>query len=410
MLTGLAAFVGATYVLVVVVGGTLTGGSGSPSTLLSVVATALVAVGIEPVRRRLRAGANRVLGRSPVPYDVLAHFASDGGTPARMARLLAEGVGAARAQVWLLAGGRMRLAGVHPEPDGEEPAAPDLAGEPAAGSHVRPVRHGGELLGMLVVEERAGEPLTPVERELLGNLAAQAGLVLRNLRLTAELQDRLVEVSARADALRESRSRVVASEDRERRRLERDIHDGAQQQLVALAVNLRLARTLLPRRPAEARELLGSLDRSVEQAVADLLDVVGGHPRLLADAGLTAALRAAADASPVPVEVTSRGVGRYSAEVEHAVYFCCLEALQNVAKHAAAGRVVIALDDDGRRVSASVRDDGCGFGATASSDGGLVHMVERIEAVGGGVTIRSVPGGGTAVSASVPIGAMAGLS
>ena len=93
VLTGLAAFVGATYVLIVVVGGTLTGGSGSPSTLLSVVATALVAVGIEPVRRRLRAGANRVFGRSPVPYDVLAHFASDGGTPARMARVLAEGVG-----------------------------------------------------------------------------------------------------------------------------------------------------------------------------------------------------------------------------------------------------------------------------------------------------------------------------
>ena len=121
-----------------------------------------------------------------------------------------------------------------------------------AGRHVRSVRHSGELLGVLVVEEREGERLTPVEEELLDSLAAQAGLVLRNLGLTADLHDQLLDVSARADLLRASRRKVVASEDVERQLLERDIHDGAQQQLVALAVNIRLVQSLLPRSPRQA--------------------------------------------------------------------------------------------------------------------------------------------------------------
>lgn len=405
MLVGLAAFVGVTYVVIVIGVGIVVSRSGSPSTVLSVVATAVVAVGFEPVRRRLRTGANTVFGRSPrIAYDVLAQFASDGG-PSRMAQVLADGVGAAGAQVWLMAGGRLRLADSYPEADGEPLAAPDLteASVPAPGRSVRPVRHGAELLGVLVVVERGGERLTPVEAELLDNLATQAGLALRNLGLTAELQDRLRDVSERADLLRESRSRVVASEDVERRRLERDIHDGTQQQLVALAVNLRPAQTLLVRRPDAARDLLVSVDRAVERAAADLLEVVGGLPRLLAENGLVAALRAAADTSAVPVELVSTGLGRCPGEVERALYYLCLEALQNVAKHAAARRVVIELSGDGRDVTASIRDDGRGFTMADRLEGGLAHMVERIEAVGGALTIHSVPGGGTSVRAEVPV-------
>ena len=177
----------------------------------------------------------------------------------------------------------------------------------------------------------------------------------------------------------------------ERQLLERDIHDGAQQQLVALAVNIRLVQSLLPRSPHQAGELLEGLDRSVEQAAADLLEVVGGRPRLLAQAGLTAALRAAADTSPLPVELVSSGLGRYSADVELALYFCCLEALQNVAKHAAAHAV---RDRAARRRAERhrvCRDDGRGFDVPGSSEGGLAHMAERIGEVGGALSIRSEP-------------------
>jgi GAF domain-containing protein len=226
VLAGLVAFVGAVYVAVVIVLGVLVGRSDAPSLLLSVAATAIVAVGFEPVRNRLRAWANRLSGRPhPLPYEVLAHFAPDSGasaqeTPLWMAKVLAAGVGARRVQVWLLVAGRLRLAAVHPESDGEPPAPPELSDDqPVSGRHVRSVRHSGELLGVLVVEEREGERLTPVEEELLDSLAAQAGLVLRNLGLTTDLHYQLLD----ADLLRMSRRRVVASEDVERQLLERDI-------------------------------------------------------------------------------------------------------------------------------------------------------------------------------------------
>jgi signal transduction histidine kinase len=324
-----------------------------------------------------------------------------------IAKVLAAGVGARQVQVWLLAAGRIRLAALYPESDREPPAPPELSDDsgPAPGRHVRFVRHRAELLGVLVVEEREGEQLTPVEEELLDSLAAQAGLVLRNLALTTELHDQLLEVSARADLLRTSRRKVVASEDVERQLLERDIHDGAQQQLVALAVNIRLVQSLLPHNPRQAAELLESLDQSVQQAAADLLEVVGGRPRLLVQAGLTAALRAAAGTSPLPVEFVSSGLGRYPADVELALYFCCLEALQNVAKHAAAHAVVIELHGDERSVTASVSDDGRGFDLRGSSDGGLAHMAERIEEVGGALSIRSDHRDGTTVRAEVPLAA-----
>ncbi len=413
VLAGLVAFVGAVYVAVVIVLGVLVGRSDAPSLLLSVAATAIVAVGFEPVRNRLRAWANRLSGRPhPLPYEVLTHFAPDSEasaqeTPLRMAKVLAAGVGARRVQVWLLAGGRLRLAAVHPESDGEPPAPPDPSDDqtPVSGRHVRSVRHSGELLGVLVVEEREGERLTPVEEELLDSLAAQAGRVLRNLGLTTDLHYQLLDVSARADLLRMSRRRLVAAEDVERRLLERDIHDGAQQQLVALAVNIRLVQSLPTRSSHRAGELLEGLDRSVEQAAIDLLEVVGGQPRLLAQAGLAAALRSAAGSSPLPVQLVSSGLGRYPAEVELALYFCCMEALQNVAKHAAAHAVVVELHGDERSVTACVSDDGRGFDVPGWSEGGLGHMAQRIEEVGGALSIRSDRRDGTTVRAEVPLAA-----
>ena len=421
VLAGLVAFVGAVYVVVVIVGGRIVGGPDAPSMLLSVTATAVVAVGFEPARRKLEGWANRLVGRPhPLPYAVLAQFTPDTGasvqeTPAWMAKALAAGLGARRVQVWLVTRGRIRLAADLPGGNGDTPTPPDPTAEPTPGRHVRPVRHNGELLGVLVVEERAGERLTPVETGLLDDLAAQAGLVLHNLGLATELHEQLLEISARADLLRTSRREVVASEDVERRLLERDIHDGAQQQLVALAVNIRLVQSLLTRSPHRAAKLLESLDRSAERAGTDLLEVVVGRPRLLAESGLATALRAAADASPLPVELVNNGLGRYPADVELALYFCCLEALQNVAKHAAAHAVVIELHGDERGVNACVSDDGRGFDVQTSSDGGLAHMAERIKEVGGTVSISSGSMGsgainsghrdGTTVRAEVPVAA-----
>ena len=173
-------------------------------------------------------------------------------------------------------------------------------------------------------------------------------------------------------------------------------------------MNIRLVQRLLSRSPQRAGELLKGL--SVDQAVTDLLEVVGGRPRLLAQAGLTAALRAAAGTSALPVELVSSGLRRYSADVELALYFCCMEALQNVAKHAAAHAVVIELHGDERSVTACVSDDGRGFDVQASGEGGLAHMAKRIKEVGGALSIRSGHRDGTTVRAEIPLAALGSAS
>ena len=324
-----------------------------------------------------------------------------------MAKVLAAGVGARQVQVWLLAGGRIRLAALYPESDGEPPAPPELSDDsgPVPGRHVRFVRHRAELLGVLVVEEREGERLTPVEEELLDSLAAQAGLVLRNLALTTELHDQLLEVSDRADLLQTSRRKVVASEDVERQLLERDIHDGAQQQLVALAVNIRLVQSLLPHSPRQAAELLESLDQSVQQAAADLLEVVGGRPRLLAQAGLTAALRAAAGTSPLPVELVSSGWAAtrptWSWPCTSAAWRRC-RTLPSMPPLMRWSSSFTAMSEASPHLSAMT---GEGFDLQGSSDGGLAHMAERIEEVGGALSIRSDHRDGTTVRAEIPLAA-----
>ena len=173
---------------------------------------------------------------------------------------------------------------------------------------------------------------------MLADLARQVGLALHNSQLDTALQTTLDEVRKQADALRESRARIVASGDAERRRVERNLHDGAQQHLVALAVNLRLAKDIIVDDPDAGLEMLDQLAGEVQETIQELRELAHGiYPPLLVDSGLVEALRAAANRSPLPVDVVAEGIGRYSAEVEAAVYFCCLEALQNAAKHAPDG-------------------------------------------------------------------------
>ena len=215
--------------------------------------------------------------------------------------------------------------------------------------------------------------------------------MLRNVRL---IQD-----------LRASRQRLVAAQDEERRKLERDLHDGAQQQLVALAVQLKLARTMLERDPATVGGMLDTLQTSAADALSDLRDLARGiYPQLLADRGLAAALEAQATKSSVPTTVRSDGVERYPREVEAAVYFTCLEALNNVAKYSGATAATVSLAQANGTLTFTVADDGVGFdpGRGTAHGTGLQGMADRLDAIGGDVRVRSAPGEGTTVTGSVP--------
>jgi signal transduction histidine kinase len=205
--------------------------------------------------------------------------------------------------------------------------------------------------------------------------------------------------------VRESRRRIVAAQDERARTLERNIHDGAQQQLVALTVRLRLAEQLVERDPRAARELLGTLQVDAAAALEDLRDLARGiYPPLLADQGLGAALRAQARKSMVPVALEVEEIGRYSQEIESAIYFSCLEALQNVAKYADASLVTIALTRSDGHLSFSVADDGVGFDTGSTTPGsGLRGIEDRLDALGGTMRLESSGGNGTTVGGSVPV-------
>ena len=394
----LAAFITAVYVGIVVGIGSLIGSRGKFNLALSILATAVVAVAFQPVRTRVQALANRlVYGYRATPYEALTQFshrvagayASEEVLP-RLARVLVEGTGAMVASVWLNGTGQPTVAATWPET-----ATPLGVGE---ADRVAEVRHQGETLGELTVRKRAGEPFTPVEEKLLNDLAAQAGQVLRNVRLTSELQARLDEISAQAIELRASRQRIVSVQDAERRRLERNIHDGAQQHLVALAVKLRLAATLARRDPAKARQSLKELETQTAEARQTLRDLAQGiYPAALREGGLVEALGPHA-------EVSAHGVGRYDPEIEAGVYFSCLEAVQNATKYAKAARVRVDLRQQNGHLLFSVIDDGVGFDPKAASGGtGVQNMKDRVASLGGRLSLESQPGKGTTVSGLLPL-------
>jgi signal transduction histidine kinase len=404
----LAAFFTIVYVAVVVGIGSAIGST--HNTFLTLLAAALIAVAFNPVRERAKRLANRlVYGHRASPYEVLSEFSDrmsetyslDDVLP-RMARILGEGTGAAEAHVWLRIGEELRPAAVWG--DGEASAVPvplsDGDVPPLADtSRAVAVRDRGDLLGALAVRKPESDPLTPAESRLLDDLAAQAGLVLRNVRLTEELRANLEELQA-------SRQRIVSAQDQERRRLERNIHDGAQQQLVALAVKLRLADGLVDRDAQRAHDVLTQLQQDTQEALENLRDLARGiYPPLLADQGLAAALDAQARKSAVSVTLESDGIGRYDQEHEAAIYFCALEALQNVAKYASATSVSIRLAERDGRLTFEVTDDGSGFDPKETGYGtGLQGMADRLAALEGALEVRSSPGAGTTVVGSVPVG------
>ncbi len=281
------------------------------------------------------------------------------------------------------------------------PDARDAAG---AGLRALAVTHGGEPLGVLRLQERSGLPLSAVEERLFTALADQAGLILRFVGVRADLELRRGELLERADELKASRRRLIETQDAERRRLERDLHDGAQQHLVALTVNLRLAQTLSSSSPARAAALLGLQADAAAVAIETLASLSCGiYPRLLSEQGLVAALRSAMATSAIPVTITADGMVRLPAAVEAALYFCCMEAVQNAAKHSGASTLAVRLSDDAGRSQLVVTDDGRGFGDVRgqSTGAGLANMRDRLDAVGGTVTVTSAAGLGTTVTALV---------
>ncbi|MEV7397318.1 sensor histidine kinase [Aeromicrobium sp. NPDC092404] len=408
VVAGLLVFVGVVYVVTVLGGGALIGRTSSPDTRLSILATLVVALGLGPVQSVLQRLAHRVVaGERELPYDVLSRFSAsvtqshDEQVPLTMARVLAEGTGAVWAQVWLLVGDAPVLAATWPEGAAEGPYTANAEGTPE-GQRTLLVRLAGETLGALRIQERPFQPLTPVERRLFDGLAGQAGHVLQGARLRAELAARLEELSVRSEELRSSRGRVVEAQDAERRRLERDIHDGAQQHLVALAVNLRLAQTLSESSPEAAARVLAEQVEATDVAIETLVDLSRGiYPGALSERGIGPALTSATSSAPTPVEVRDATSSRLDAEVELAVYFCCLEAIQNALKHAGASHIDVALRDDDGGLTATVSDNGAGFDVDGTPGGsGLVNMRDRLDAVGGTLAIQSSPTG-TVVTARV---------
>jgi len=343
-----------------------------------------------PLYRLARRIADRLVyrGRSS-PYELLTEFsermavvyATEDVLP-RLAAILGEGTGASLAVVWLQVGDDLRAEAVWPSGADPPGSLPDDA---------VPVTHQGEVLGALSVLMPANDPMNPTKEKIARDLGAQAGLVLRNVRLIEELRD--------------SRRRIVTAQDARAKKLERNIHDGAQQQLVALSVKVGLIERILPTDPSKAAAMLAEIKGETNDALENLRDLARGiYPPLLADRGLAAALEAQARKTPIPVEVQPDGIGRYPQDTEAAVYFSCLEALQNVAKYADATRATIRLAQSDGTLSFEVIDDGRGFDPAVVGHGtGLQGIADRLASLGVTLEIRSAPGDGTPVAGRLPV-------
>jgi signal transduction histidine kinase len=405
---------------------------------LSMLAAAVAAIGFLPARERLVASATRfVYGAKEAPDEALRTFGSRLTRAVPMEELLLQlaeslrrTMRLTRAEIYTGAGDVLERAVSVPDAGHgsivvtarERPVVTRagvsgsawvsvwlpalIEGRQHEQLRVAPVSHGGDLLGLIVVERTAAaDAFSEDDDRVLTELARQVGLAFHNAQLDAALQTTLDELRAQAVALRESRARVVASGDAERRRVERNLHDGAQQNLVALAVNLRLARDIVADDPDAATQMLDEIGEEVKRTIRELRELAHGiYPPLLADSGLGEALRAAASRSPLRVTVTGQDIGRYSPEIEAAVYFCCLEALQNAAKHAAAASVQVRLWEESDGLLFSVSDDGPGFDADKARKGhGFVNMTDRLGAIGGTVRWQSEPGHGAEIRGSIPL-------
>ncbi len=439
-----AVAVAVAYVVVLLVNGQPPDGSWWPGPAIGLAAGAVViAHGLQIVAGRWR--SRRVPMRSP--ERVISTFAARLGSGVPVDELLTElgdavrfGFAADRVEVW----GRGSVEDDHftlvtavppiphpataPAHEGLDLAPAELAALGRVGTageawmdvwtptvaarrclttaRLAPARHGGDVLGLVLVERAdAGHEFRPADDRALADLGGRLGDLMRNRLLDAALRDTLQDLRRANQELRASRTRVVAAADAERRRVERDLHDGVQQDLTSLAVRLGLLRDVAATAPAH--DVVAGLDA----LAADVAGVVGQlralahgiYPPLLVQNGLDSALRSAARRAPQAVTVEADGLGRLPGDIEAAIYFCCLEAMQNAAKHAAGSDVTITLtrrDDDAEFTAV---DDGPGFDPAAPNEGqGLQNMRDRLGAVGGTLDVHS-GSGGTTIRGWVPL-------
>jgi len=400
----LVVFIGGVYIAIVVGLGQLFGGDAGFG--LSIAATVLVAIAFQPVRRKVSKWANRlVYGERATPHEILVRFShrsselSDEELMERIPQLVVDGTGARAASLWIRSRDGFRTVSTWPAdtavrrlPD------PDQFADPEADRSL-PVLHDGELLGGLSLIKEQGETVTPTEEALLADLAAGLGLALRNTRLTEQLRRQVSELEA-------SRERVLAAADAARRELENTLDSGPQQQLVALKVKLGPTRKRAEQLGAtKTAGLLAQLEQQAGDAIKAVRDFAGGiYPPLLEAEGLAVAIGQQARTAAIPVSVRSDGIARYAREIEAAVYFSVLEALQNTSKYADARTATVTLTATNGALAFEVTDDGNGFDAAIVTKGaGLNGITDRLDTVGGTVHIDSTPGHGTTIRGTLPI-------
>jgi signal transduction histidine kinase len=389
---------GAVYVAVLAAVGSVAGGG------WVVVAVAAAAVVVEPVRTAAHGWANRVVyGQRLSPTEAMRTLISGLGrlTPSgELAQLTAVTVAATRAQaaaLWMQDGDRLVLAAA-------TPATSDAIAPADLGmTYCVPVLHAGDRLGVLGVR---AEGLHSRDAALIDDVAAHAGLLVHNALLTVQLARHVAELAERTEHLRIARRRLVAAQDEQRRSLERDLHDGAQQALVATIIGLRT----LTANGASTGELTEW--RAVLTGARDSLAAVcaANEPAQLTREGLTGALAravAVARRSGPEIALDVDLPGEPEPVVRTAVYFCVLEALQNAAKHAHPSRVTVRIDHAGDELRFEVADDGVGFVPNGSGNGGLGQLGDRLSPLGGWLDVVSAPGSGTRVLGLVPVGAAA---
>ena len=436
-LAALALIVAVVYALVVLGIGDVPSARQWSLIAFSALAAAVVAVVYARVRPRVKARVEATIRRSAgSPNELAQAFAQRvaGGLPvdelvAVLVESLRSGLALESAEVWTASAGRLELTGADPprqrpglllQPSETAIVAragvigrswielwlPGLLdGDDASDLRAVPLIHAGEVIGLLVVRRERGRPLTADDEETLALVARQAALAFRNVRLGSALEASLAELQEHAQALRASRARVVAAADGERRRIERDLHDGAQQHLIGLAVNLKVARELSRSDPARADAILAELSTEVHAAIEELRDLAHGiYPPLLAERGLADAVRAALAHSGAHGTVRADGLARYSPEVESTAYFCCVEGIQNAAKHARGAPIVVRLWAENRALMFEVGDDGPGFDPSRAVEGaGITNMRDRLGALGGTLRIDTHAGGGTRITAALPV-------
>lgn len=356
--------------------------------VIAILITVAATVVLEPVRRWVRRLAEQqVLGRRLTGYELLVRM---GGTlehawrPKELADELASGLRDGLGLNWA----RVRL-------DQHTAVAGTVIGDPVV---ERPLQHNGVELGLISCGPKPDGAFAPRDLELIDTLARQAGLALHHARQTAELEA--------------SRARIVQAQDAERRRIEQDLHDGVQQELVAVVAKLGLARSVLRRDPGRSLVLIEELQDEAVRIVDEFRELAHGiHPSVLSDEGLVAAVESRARRMPIPAAVTAPdGLrdARFAIEVEASAYYFVSESLTNVLKHAGATKVAINLAATNGSLLVEVRDNGSGLPPAVRSGSGLTALRDRIEAVGGSLRVANGTGGGAAVHARLPSGAASG--